>query len=74
MWAAFRRRCKGWSLARPPALPVRYRVRLGRRFDPPQDLQAFMRELEQYFARELQELHAGAPPASLPVGVESRPA
>lgn len=65
--------CKGWSLARPPALPVRYRLRLGRRFDPPQDLHAFMRELEQYFARELQSQPASAPP-SLPADVESRPA
>lgn len=62
--------CKGWSLRRRPALPVRYRVRLGRRFDPTHDLHAFMRELEQYFAGELQALPA--PP--LPAGVESRPA
>lgn len=63
--------CKGWSLARPPALPVCYRVRLGRRFDPPQDLQDFMHELEQYFARELQAKPA-APPPPLPADVESR--
>ena len=65
--------CKGWSLARTPALPVRYRLRLGRRFDPPQDLHAFLRELEQYFARELQAA-AAPPPPSLPADVESRPA
>jgi 1-acyl-sn-glycerol-3-phosphate acyltransferase len=66
--------CKGWSLARPPALPVRYRVRLGRRFDPPQDLQVFMRELEQYFARELQAQQPATPPPALAADVESRPA
>jgi 1-acyl-sn-glycerol-3-phosphate acyltransferase len=58
---------KGW-----PALPVRYRVRLGRRFDPPPELHAFMRELEQYCARELQV--PSAAPQPLPAGVESRPA
>ncbi len=62
---------KGWPLLRRPALPVRYRVRLGRRFDPPRDLHVFMRELEQYCARELQA-HP-APPQSLPAGVQSRP-
>jgi len=63
---------KGWPLLRRPALPVRYRVRLGRRFDPPPELHAFMRELEQYCARELQV--PSAPPQPLPAGVESRPA
>jgi 1-acyl-sn-glycerol-3-phosphate acyltransferase len=63
---------KGWPLLRRPALPVRYRVRLGRRFDPPRDLHAFMRELEQYCAREMQA-HP-APPRPLPAGAESRPA
>ena len=63
---------KGWPLMRRPELPLRYRVRLGRRFDPPGDLHAFMRELEQYYARELA---ARAEPALvLPAGVESRPA
>ena len=63
---------KGWPLLRRPALPVRYRVRLGRRFDPPRDLHAFMRELEQYCAREMQAHPAPAQP--LPAVVESRPA
>lgn len=63
---------KDWPLLRRPALPLRYRVRLGRRFDPPRDLHAFMRELEQYYARELAA--QPEPPAALPDGVESRPA
>jgi 1-acyl-sn-glycerol-3-phosphate acyltransferase len=63
---------KGWPLLRRPVLPLRYRVRLGRRFEPPRDLHAFMRELEHYFARELEALPA--PQAALPDGVESRPA
>jgi 1-acyl-sn-glycerol-3-phosphate acyltransferase len=45
---------KGWPLMGRPEIPVRYRVRLGRRFDPPQDVHRFMLELEQYYARELQ--------------------
>jgi len=46
---------KGWSLARVPALPLTYRVRIGRRFDPPDDVRAFTATLEQYFRRELAE-------------------
>lgn len=45
--------CKGWPLFRKPEMPVTYRVRLGRRFDPPRDVQGFTRELEAYFAAEL---------------------
>lgn len=44
---------KGWSLFRKPALPIHYRVSLGKRFDPPENTQQFMLELEQYFRHEL---------------------
>lgn len=44
---------KGWPLFRRPSMPITYRVRLGRAFDPPSDVRAFTTELEQYFAREL---------------------
>jgi 1-acyl-sn-glycerol-3-phosphate acyltransferase len=44
---------KGWPLFRKPAMPIHYRVRLGRRFDPPQNTKQFMAELEHYFAHEL---------------------
>lgn len=44
---------KGWSLLSRPRLPLTYRVTLGRRFDPPQDVRAFTAELERYFRREL---------------------
>jgi len=30
---------KGWPLFRRPTLPITYRVRLGRRFDPPENVQ-----------------------------------
>jgi 1-acyl-sn-glycerol-3-phosphate acyltransferase len=63
---------KGWPLTRRPRLPLRYRVRLGRRFDPPRDLHAFLRELEQYYAGELAEALEPSPPMA--GDVESRPA
>lgn len=44
---------KGWPVAARPDLPLTYRVRLGRRFDPPHDVRAFTAELQRYFAREL---------------------
>ena len=49
---------KGWHVLRVPPFPLTYRVRLGRRFDPPADVRAFTSELERYFAREL-AAHAG---------------
>ena len=44
---------KGWPLFRKPPMPIHYRVRLGRRFEPPQHTRSFMAELEHYFAHEL---------------------
>ena len=44
---------KGASLLAIPALPLSYRVRLGRRFDPPHDVREFTLELERHFMREL---------------------
>jgi 1-acyl-sn-glycerol-3-phosphate acyltransferase len=44
---------KGWSLSSTPRLPITYRVRLGRRFDPPQHPARFVQELEAYFGSEL---------------------
>jgi 1-acyl-sn-glycerol-3-phosphate acyltransferase len=48
---------KGWTLFRVPSLPITYRVRLGRRFDPPSNVATFMKELEDEYLSEL----AGAP-------------
>jgi 1-acyl-sn-glycerol-3-phosphate acyltransferase len=45
--------CKGWPLFRKPTMPLHFRVRLGRRFAPPQNTRLFTAELEQYFAEEL---------------------
>jgi 1-acyl-sn-glycerol-3-phosphate acyltransferase len=50
---------KGWTLFRVPSLPITYRVRLGKRFDPPGDAASFVEELEREFTAEL----AGAPQA-----------
>lgn len=44
---------KGWPVYKMPRLPMTYRIRLGRRFDAPENSAAFMSELEQYFASEL---------------------
>jgi 1-acyl-sn-glycerol-3-phosphate acyltransferase len=44
---------KGWGLFRVTRLPITYRVALGRRFDPPQDVKAFMEELEREFRTRL---------------------
>src|ERR1700733_14373649 len=45
---------KGWPLFRRPGLPIIYRVRLGKRFDPPTDVPAFTAELDRYYRQELQ--------------------
>ena len=44
---------KGWSLFRRPRLPIVYRVRLGKRFEPPENAGAFTEELERYYRQEL---------------------
>jgi hypothetical protein len=36
-----------------PPLPLHYRVRLGRRFEPPTDASRFMVELREHFEQEL---------------------
>jgi 1-acyl-sn-glycerol-3-phosphate acyltransferase len=45
---------KGWPLFKRPTLPIIYRARLGRRFDPPSDVAAFTAELDQYYRQELE--------------------
>jgi 1-acyl-sn-glycerol-3-phosphate acyltransferase len=56
---------KGWTLFRKPPMPIHYRVRLGRRFGPPQHTRPFMAELERYFAHELVEGSAFYPANTL---------
>src|SRR6202023_2764063 len=45
---------KGWPLFRRPELPITYRVRLGKRFDPPTDVAAFTAELDPYYRAGLE--------------------
>lgn len=45
---------KGWSLFRKPDMPVRYKVKLGKRFAPPQNTHQLMADLESYFNQVLQ--------------------
>jgi 1-acyl-sn-glycerol-3-phosphate acyltransferase len=59
---------KGWSLLWTPKMPVTYRVRLGKRFEPAGDVADFTAGLERYFEAELQHSRllssiAPAPPA-----------
>jgi 1-acyl-sn-glycerol-3-phosphate acyltransferase len=44
---------KGWPLFKRPTFPITYRVKLGKRFDPPTDVPAFTAELDQYFRSAL---------------------
>lgn len=57
---------KGWSLLWTPKMPITYRIRLGKRFDPPSHTAHFASELEQYFQSAL--AHAQLPefPVSAP--------
>jgi 1-acyl-sn-glycerol-3-phosphate acyltransferase len=44
---------KTWPLFRRPSLPITYRVRLGKRFAPPTDVNAFTADLDAYYRSEL---------------------
>jgi 1-acyl-sn-glycerol-3-phosphate acyltransferase len=44
---------KGWSLFRRPSMPVTYRMRLGPCLDPPGDVRACMRQLDECLRAEL---------------------
>lgn len=67
---------KGWALFRRPSFPVRYRVRLGRRFEPTSDVRELMEQLDRYFRAELTDAaqnswlarRSQAAPAALPPG------
>jgi 1-acyl-sn-glycerol-3-phosphate acyltransferase len=52
---------KGWSLFRKPAMPISYKVRLGKRFSPPENTHRFMAELEDYFNGVLADESAKMP-------------
>ena len=48
---------KGWPLLRRPSMPITYRIRLGRRFAPPDQARVLTAELERYFIDELNNTH-----------------
>jgi 1-acyl-sn-glycerol-3-phosphate acyltransferase len=62
---------KGWQLGSRPDFPLAYRARLGRRFDPPEDVRAFTTELDRNFRRELAV--TSAIPLTEPAGIEDAP-
>ena len=53
---------KGWPLLRRPAMPITYRIRLGRRFDPPEQVRGLTEELERYYIDELRNAPCCLPP------------
>ena len=46
---------KGWPLLKAPRLPIRYRVRLGRRLEPPAQTGACLQALNEEYAARLAE-------------------
>jgi 1-acyl-sn-glycerol-3-phosphate acyltransferase len=64
---------KHWPLFRRPELPLLCRIRLGRRFAPPENVETFTAELESCFRAELsQEQAASVASATLPDAPNAR--
>jgi 1-acyl-sn-glycerol-3-phosphate acyltransferase len=57
---------KGWQLLWTPRMPITYRVRLGKRFDPPIHTARFVAELEQYFQSALADAQLPEFPVTRP--------
>lgn len=56
---------KGWPLFRRPTMPMRYRIRLGKRFEAPAaDAGQFVAEIEAYLRSELQQTALQPPVAA----------
>ncbi|MEW6707109.1 MAG: lysophospholipid acyltransferase family protein [Pseudomonadota bacterium] len=47
---------KGWPIWKLPPLPIRFSVRLGRRFEPQADADALLAEMERYMAANVKPL------------------
>ncbi|MDM0044372.1 lysophospholipid acyltransferase family protein [Variovorax dokdonensis] len=54
---------KGWPIGRVPPLPIRFRLRLGRRFSPETNGNNLLAELERYYRESLEERAFDAPDA-----------
>ena len=68
---------KGWPLLRRPAMPMRYRIRLGRRFEAPlADTGGYIAEIEDYLRSALTESPLQPPrlPGAAPLEPELDPA
>jgi 1-acyl-sn-glycerol-3-phosphate acyltransferase len=59
---------KGWSVLWTPKMPITYRIRLGKRFEPPQQTAHFAKELEAYFQAELAYAQLPVFPVTAPPG------
>jgi 1-acyl-sn-glycerol-3-phosphate acyltransferase len=44
---------KGWPLLRRPPMPIRFRLRLGKRFQPRDDVDELVADMERYYIEEL---------------------
>jgi 1-acyl-sn-glycerol-3-phosphate acyltransferase len=65
---------KGWPLWRLPPLPIEFTVRMGRRFEPAQDVDAQLAEIEAYFGQALQPAQrAAAAPLASPATLHQAP-
>lgn len=59
---------KGWPLFKCPAMPMTFRIRVGKRFTPPQgDTHAFTADIENYLRAELQQSILQPPLPTAPV-------
>lgn len=52
---------KGWPLYRVPSFPVHFRVRVGRRFSPTDNVKQLVADMQGYFEQELANSHSAAP-------------
>jgi 1-acyl-sn-glycerol-3-phosphate acyltransferase len=58
---------KGWPLFRVPPMPIRFRLTLGERFQPRQDVHSLVADMERYFIGELGRAGREAQPIDPPV-------
>ena len=54
--------CKGQPLFRKPEFPLLFRVRLGERFLPPEEVKPYVERLENYYRSQVVSSDAGDPP------------
>jgi 1-acyl-sn-glycerol-3-phosphate acyltransferase len=64
---------KGWPLFRRPAMPITYRIRLGRCFDPPAEAGVLTEDLEHYFVDALRHAPRFLPPCAPRAAESSAP-